>query len=152
MNKNNDNHEIVDLEISEINEDSLKSAGLSKYRSDSNKTQPELISVYFEKDEIDDIHKWLNQIEKQSTKERVEIQSLYILGFAYLAEGEQIERHKELAYAKNQIGEVFVQAITDQQFLDIDDFKDEDLKLLEKRLNHKWFKATTLKFIDPLSI
>ncbi|CAM3155897.1 hypothetical protein PASE110613_17920 [Paenibacillus sediminis] len=136
------------LEISEFNTESLKTVELSLYRTDSIKSQPEMFNMYYEKKDIDEIHEWINQIEHQPTNEFFDIKSLYILQFSYLDDGEQIETHRRLAYARNQSGKVFVQEITDQK-IDYDQFTDEDYILLKERLNYFWYKATQLKVLTP---
>ncbi|KGE16815.1 hypothetical protein [Paenibacillus wynnii] len=133
--------------ISGLVDNTIKSVEESMYRSNTGKVQPELINVYFEKPDLDNILDWLSEAGNEITTAPTSTKSILIYSFSYEEKGKS-ETQKRLAYVIDNNNYVFLHVISDQMnrmINSFESFSNEDLNLIKNKIgNENWYKARAL--------
>lgn len=133
--------------ISSFNTNLLKSVEVSKYRSDSIKSQPELINVYSEQAELEKIKKWVMSASNTTTAVSSPIDSIFLYRFIYQGLN-NIEEQKMLIYVKDRNNDVFIHQISADSLSTIgsfDTFHEEDLLTIMSYIGGDgWYKTSEL--------
>ncbi len=79
------------------------------YRSDSYKTQPELINVFSDEKEKNNVIHWINTIHKRQDVIMPDINKIYVLQFHYPNGNSEISKY--LAYVEDSKGNYYAKKI-----------------------------------------
>ncbi|WP_163858913.1 hypothetical protein [Paenibacillus elgii] len=128
----------------------LRLINIHLYRSDSYKTQPELINVFFDEKEKNNVIQWINSIHKRQEQIMSKgINEIYILQFEYPDGNSEVSKY--LVYAKDSKGNYYAKKFEmTAELFNYEAFTKEMLASVIGKMGGKdWFDVEKLVILTP---
>ncbi|WP_088834678.1 hypothetical protein [Paenibacillus tyrfis] len=146
---NKENTSNIESLTNEFPANDIRLIDIHLYRSDSYKTQPELINVFSDEKEKNNVIHWINTIHKRQDVIMPDINKIYVLQFHYPNGNSEISKY--LAYVEDSKGNYYAKKFEmTAELFNYEAFTKEVLASVIEKIGEKdWFAVEKLVILTP---